>query len=223
MATYHLNCETCGSEFASARSTGQPPPRFCSRACFGASLSPSPLVVHSVVCRQCGAAFVAKRAASAPPPVVCSRACYDTERSTRGVERKAKVVRRYRTVSRKVDGVIVKMQRSHWVWNENHPGDPVMPGEYVHHIDHNPNNDEPSNLQKLTVEAHQSHHAGLTSADERSRRMKAYHAANPGAHRKGEPGVCPVCGVEFYRPPSAKAQTCSYACMGKLRTMKSTT
>ncbi len=59
------------------------------------------------------------------------------------------------------------------------------------------------------------------SADERSERMKAYHAANPGKQRRGAPRACPVCGVEFYRPPSAKGETCSYACMGKLRSMRS--
>lgn len=32
--------------------------------------------------------------------------------------------------------------------------------------------------------------------------------------------ICAYCGVEFYRPPSAKGETCSYACMGKLRTRR---
>ena len=122
-------------------------------------------------------------------------------------------------MTRKVNGVIVHMQRSHWVWNETHPDDPVMPGEYVHHVDHNPDNDDPANLMKLAVDDHQSYHASLTTSEERSRRMKAYHAANPGKHRRGDSRTCPVCGVEFYRPPSAKAQTCSYACMGRLRSM----
>lgn len=219
MATYHLNCEACGSDFVAVRSATQPPPKFCSRQCFGSTLSDTPIVNHSAICRVCGTRFSAKRAASAPAPVYCSRACYNVERSTRGVERKAKVSRRYRTVSRKVDGVIVHMQRSHWVWNEAHPDDPVMPGEYVHHIDHDPNNDDPSNLQKLSVEDHQAYHASRITDVERSRRMRAYYQANPGARRKGQPRTCPVCGTEFYRPPSAKAQTCSYVCMGKMRSM----
>jgi hypothetical protein len=31
---------------------------------------------------------------------------------------------------------------------------------------------------------------------------------------------CTYCGTEYYRPPSAKGETCSYACMGKLRTQR---
>lgn len=41
--------------------------------------------------------------------------------------------------------------------------------------------------------------------------------AQNGVQRAGEARRCPVCGVDFYRPPSAKATTCSYACMGRLQ------
>lgn len=40
------------------------------------------------------------------------------------------------------------------------------------------------------------------------------------AQRQDGVRTCLVCQVEFYRPPSAKAQTCSYTCMGKLRSMR---
>lgn len=35
--------------------------------------------------------------------------------------------------------------------------------------------------------------------------------------------TCPVCQATYYRPPSAKGETCSYTCMGKLRSMRLTT
>lgn len=115
--------------------------------------------------------------------------------------------------------------RSRWVWNETHPNDPVGPDEHIHHVDGDPLNDDPANLQKLTADEHDDIHRTFKrpSSDALSRRMKAYHQANPGKQRRGVTKTCPVCGVEFYRPPSAKAETCSYACMGKLRSMKSTT
>lgn len=119
-----------------------------------------------------------------------------------------------------VGGRVVHQLRSHYMWNLHHPDDPVMPGEHVHHIDHDSLNDHPDNLAKFAASDHARHHAALIPGEEQSRRMRAYFAANPKP-RKGSPRTCPVCGVEFYRPPSAKAQTCSYACMGKLRSMKS--
>jgi hypothetical protein len=76
-------------------------------------------------------------------------------------------------------------------------------------------------LEKMDYSSHMRHHANEITSEERSRRMKNYREQHPEALRKGEPKICPVCGIEFYRPPSAKAITCSYECMGKLRTMQS--
>lgn len=44
---------------------------------------------------------------------------------------------------------------------------------------------------------------------------KACQSAN---QMRSVPQICLVCGTEFYRPPSAKAKTCSYRCMGVAQT-----
>ena len=125
----------------------------------------------------------------------------------------------------RVDGKPAYMIRARWVWNQAHPSDPVGEGDHIHHIDLDPRNDDPANLAKYTAEEHAAVHAANGSLagppSALSKRMKAYHQANPGKARKGLPKPCPVCGVEFYRPPSAKAVTCSYECMGKLRSSRS--
>lgn len=117
------------------------------------------------------------------------------------------------------------MTRSRWVWNEQHPNDPVGPDEHIHHLDGDRLNDTPTNLVKVSAREHRGLHSHLPAerVSRMSALMSAYHAANPGKQRTGSPKTCPVCGAEFYRPPSAKAITCSRQCMGKLRSMKSTT
>ena len=47
-----------------------------------------------------------------------------------------------------------RIPRSHYTWNLNHPEDPVLPGEIIHHVDHNYQNDDISNLQKFTDKQH---------------------------------------------------------------------
>ena len=66
--------------------------------------------------------------------------------------------------------------RSHLVWNEAHPEDPIDTTKHViHHIDHVTDHDVPSNLEKLT----------------RSEHMKAHgFGHNAGVHRGG-PGPPP--------------------------------
>lgn len=214
---YTATCESCGERFEAIRAASQNPPRFCSRACFGASLG-KPMRTYEVDCGWCDTSFVEKRASDAPPPKYCSHDCYSEDR--RGTSYSDSKRRGRVKVGERADGSPIYMQRSHWVWNQHNPDDPVEDGQIIHHIDHDPSNDDISNLAKLDWSDHQRYHANQIESEERSRRMKAYHAANPGAHRKGEPKNCPVCGVEFYRPPSAKAQTCSYECMGRLMSMK---
>jgi hypothetical protein len=51
------------------------------------------------------------------------------------------------------------IQRSHLVWNDHHPEDPVRPGEHVHHLNHVRDDDWPGNLVKLVAGEHLSHHA----------------------------------------------------------------
>lgn len=172
-------------------------------------------------CERCNRTFETKRTADAPPPKYCSYDCYHGgPRVTRGRIRKERPVKGRRQVSVIMDGKVVHMLKARWVWNQHHPEDPVGPDEHIHHADHDTLNDDISNLVKLSASEHAEHHADLIGDSERSRRMRAYHKANPGRARKGQPKICPVCDAEFYRPPSAKAQTCSYACMGKLRSMQ---
>lgn len=175
---------------------------------------------YEVECERCGKQFSAYRAPGRDKPRFCSYDCYF---ATGEMAKNSQFVPGYRgeRTSRvkvylgRVDGKPKYMQRSHWVWNQHHPDDPVQPGEHIHHIDRDKLNDEISNLQKLTATEHEKMHAGEIVNYERSRRMRAYHSANPGKQRKGEPRICPVCGGEFYRPPSASQVTCSYQCSGR--------
>lgn len=175
-------------------------------------------------CEACGASFVAYRGPNRPAPRFCCYRCYWDAGGPRAnapnYQQKAESGeaprgRKQVYVGRDKDGRPRYRRRSHVAWESAHPSDPVLPGEHIHHADHDPTNDDPGNLVKFTAEEHARHHAGIITASERSRRMKAYHAANPGRQRKGSPRTCLICGVEFYRPPSAKAITCSYACMAE--------
>lgn len=176
---------------------------------------------YNGICEQCGAEFNLYRGPNAKPPRFCSYRCYwasgDPGKNNRKGERKSG----YRHVYMgRIDGKPKYILASHFVWDMTHPDDPVQPGDYVHHIDHNTLNDAPVNLRKMSVEQHQAYHAYLIPKNEASRRMKAYHAANPGRQRKGQTKICPVCGKEFYQPPSAPGVTCSYECSGKWSWMK---
>lgn len=177
------------------------------------------MATYEVNCEQCGKTFKARRAKGTRPPRFCSMACYAAnggmaKNSPFKEGRTGKRTSRYRVYLGRIDGKPKYMPRSHWVWNQHHPDDPVQPGEHVHHVDHDKLNDDISNLQKLSAGNHAALHAREIVNHERSRRMRAYHAANPGKHRKGESRICPVCGSEFYRSPSASAVTCSYRCSG---------
>jgi hypothetical protein len=43
-----------------------------------------------------------------------------------------------------------RIYRSHAVWNETHPKAPILPGEVIHHIDGDHENDSPENLKKMS-------------------------------------------------------------------------
>ncbi len=47
------------------------------------------------------------------------------------------------------------------VWNKHHPEDPILAdtGYVIHHKDHNPFNNSPHNLQKMTHSEHSRYHA----------------------------------------------------------------
>lgn len=182
---------------------------------------------YEVECEQCGTSFSAYRGPGLGKPRFCSHACYTAsgemaKNSPFETGRTGERTSRHRVYLGRVDGKPKYMQRSHWVWNQHHPDDPVQPGEHIHHIDHNKLNDDISNLRKLSATEHAEMHAREIEFNERSRRMRAYHAANPGKHRKGQPRICPICGNEFYRPPSASQVTCSYQCSGRWSARKRT-
>jgi hypothetical protein len=44
------------------------------------------------------------------------------------------------------------------LWKLLYPEDPICKGEVIHHIDHNPLNNNPFNLQKMTYAKHKAHH-----------------------------------------------------------------
>jgi hypothetical protein len=55
--------------------------------------------------------------------------------------------------------------RSHYVWDQAHPDDPVQRGEVIHHINHDSLDDRPENLAKLADQAaHMRHHGPITAA-----------------------------------------------------------
>lgn len=220
MAVYHARCVACGAEFTATRAATQPPPQYCSRSCYLTHSSKHAKVART--CEHCGAEFVRK--ARRQHPRYCSLECYwasgGPAQNSPFKAQPASRTRRRKYIGT-VDGKPKYIPMSHWVWNQAHPDDPVQPGEHLHHIDGDRTNDDPSNLAKMTPAEHAELHASDGSlagpSEVLSARMKAYHQANPGKQRKGKPKVCPVCGDEFYRPPSAKARTCSYQCAAAYR------
>jgi hypothetical protein len=55
--------------------------------------------------------------------------------------------------------------RSHLIWNQTHPDNPVRPGELIHHMNHNSMDDRPENLMKLSSQSdHARHHGPLIAA-----------------------------------------------------------
>jgi hypothetical protein len=178
-------------------------------------------------CEFCGKEFEAYRGPKQGRPRFCSLDCYWKSGSPahsvpnwKSKQAGGEKPGRKRVYVGRVDGKPKYIARAHCVWNQAHPDDPVLPGDEVHHIDHNKQNDAPENLMKMNGKDHAIFHAHNIMSEEMSRRMSVYHQANPGKGRKGQVQVCPVCGKEFYRPPSAKAKTCSYKCMGELMKSK---
>lgn len=176
---------------------------------------------YEATCEHCGDDFNAYRGPNQPAPRFCSYACYWASRENARnspfvVGRNGPRTDRARVyIGRNEEGKPRYMQRSHWVWNQHHPDDPVRPGDHVHHVDRDHTNDAPDNLVKMPGSDHSRFHNRDHSPEQRAAWMRAYHAANPGKQRKGQPRTCPVCGIEFYRPPSNPSITCSSKCAGK--------
>ena len=45
------------------------------------------------------------------------------------------------------------------VWRKAHPDEPILPGDIIHHINGNHNDDRPENLMKVTRSEHGKYHA----------------------------------------------------------------
>jgi hypothetical protein len=82
------------------------------------------------------------------------------------------------------------------IWNEYHPDDPIIPntGYVIHHIDENPNNNNPDNLQKMTDREHKKHHTnngkhpnqGKKFSDELRKKLSMSHLGHTPSN-KGKP------------------------------------
>ena len=108
------------------------------------------------------------------------------------------------------------------VWNEYHPNDIIIPrtGYVIHHIDENPNNNNPENLLKMTDSDHKRYHTsdgrhpnqGKKFSEELKRKLSESHLGQKawnkgktgiyseetkrkmGAGNRGKPSVCGMLG-----------------------------
>jgi hypothetical protein len=106
------------------------------------------------------------------------------------------------------------IRRSHLVWNQAHPEDPVLPGQVIHHIDGDSLNDTPANLEKLPGQrVHAKHHF----SQPRKPLSDAHKAAISATKRRQvEDRPCAACGGPVPRATLLRcgrfcSQTCHYA------------
>jgi len=94
------------------------------------------------------------------------------------------------------------IKRAHLVWLEGHPGEVIGSGYVIHHIDRDPGNDSPENLQRLSVVDHMRLHGKLhhhkvavpiVSAQGRSGRPAKGESKKPDAMMLGD--LYGECGV----------------------------
>lgn len=116
------------------------------------------------------------------------------------------------------------------VWRGAHPGQEIPPGWHVHHIDHNPFNNDPSNLEAVNTAEHGARHAGECSDAERANldRIRpmaaAWHGSPEGIAWHSENGKrswdgreyatrnCDCCGSEYRTPFGDRSRYCSRTC-----------
>jgi hypothetical protein len=129
------------------------------------------------------------------------------------------------------------------IW-EHHNQKPVPPRHEIHHIDEDPFNNDPENLECLPVSVHRKLHGQkarergvsekqashldrvrpLASEWHKTEEGKAWHSRNAKqswANRASHPVVCVVCGETFeaFRP---EAQCCSTRCIQRRQTQMRT-
>jgi hypothetical protein len=131
------------------------------------------------------------------------------------------------------------------IWKDTHPGEEIPPGWHVHHDDHDPFNNDPSNLVAVSPGEHAGEHPGefggmpldhlerirpLAAEWHRSSAGLAWHAENGRrAWENREPQhakTCAICGTEFmaFFDKSGRAKTedryCSRRCVNRAREQK---
>ena len=141
----------------------------------------------TTICPVCETTFTRVHTAE-KPPVYCSRACANRApgRMTPEVRKKIaragadhpnfkggywnsskRSTRRYYmqwvpTEERPKHPTVTSrgyVHRSHFVWNTAHPNDPVIPGQLIHHINEDSEDDRLENLEKMASQvAHARHH-----------------------------------------------------------------
>lgn len=117
------------------------------------------------------------------------------------------------------------------VWRAANPGRTIPKGWHVHHIDHDPFNNAPSNLEAISTVDHGARHAGECSDSERENLERirplasAWHGSPEGIEWHREHGkrswdnreyrtlTCECCGVEYQtRKAGEHARFCSRTC-----------
>ncbi len=94
-----------------------------------------------------------------------------------------------------------------WVWEQSHG--PIPEGHEIHHIDGDQSNNDPGNLECVTAEWHDNHHARLREnhriidgiEHRRCQRCEEYKTLDQFSRRSAGTyhGYCKPCGVEYVR------------------------
>lgn len=146
------------------------------RAAQIARLSSQPSRARVSVCKQCLREFHPVNRDQA----TCSRTCMGLLKRGGQPLKRQPATRAYRHK-------VIGMERPHgdgrwqvWTgerwdyryrtaWNDAHPNDPLMPGEHIHHMNHDRSDDRPENLMKLSASAHAHEHSANQSAETRAK------------------------------------------------------
>lgn len=127
------------------------------------------------------------------------------------------------------------------IWQEHNHGN-IPPGHHIHHIDGNPSNNDPSNLEAIPRHEHYKHHteqrrndpewierwkqwqhAGQQAAREwhtskDGRKWHSKHAKQAWEHREEQARTCEQCGNEYHtRATHKKERFCSGKCKSAWR------
>ena len=92
--------------------------------------------------------------------------------------------------SMKINGVRHRVSISRKLWMENYG--PIEKGYIVHHIDHNPGNNDLTNLKLMTKKEHDQHH-NIITLDFDS--LKEKHAEGYTLQKLAELNNCGVCTI----------------------------